>query len=142
MSECYPYTTIVGAEELGCDQRRPPYKRQPRGVRGKDAWAIRTSACDELIGRVAELVGSDPPLDLRSHPETRKLVEIPSPTQTASYKQREDLLDACLCAWTAALWHRHGSERCQVLGAGDPLRDDGGRLATIIAPARHGQRPS
>ncbi len=142
VSECYPYTTIVGAKELGYDQRRPPYKRQPRGITAKDAWRIRTAACDELIGRVAGLVDFDPPLDLRSHPETRKLVESPSPAQAASYKQREDLLDACLCAWTAALWHRHGSVRCQLLGAEDPLRDHGGRLATIIAPARDAQRPS
>jgi hypothetical protein len=28
--ECYPYTTLVGAPELGYDLERPRYKRKPR----------------------------------------------------------------------------------------------------------------
>ena len=32
LSECYPYTTLVGATELGHDRERPTYKRRPRSV--------------------------------------------------------------------------------------------------------------
>ena len=52
---------------------------------------------------------------------------------------REDLLDAAICAWTAALWHRHGDRRCQVLG-GVEHDGAGGPIATMITPARPGQR--
>jgi predicted RNase H-like nuclease len=70
---------------------------------------------------------------MRAAPSMRA---TPSASQ---YKQREDLLDAALCAWTAALWYRHGPARCQVLGsASKPDRE--GRRATIIAPARNSQR--
>jgi predicted RNase H-like nuclease len=141
ISECYPYTTIVGAAELGYDEERPPYKRAARGMAASEAWARRTAACDGLIARVAALRDQDPPIDLRSHPATRNLIDIPSPASAGAYKQREDLLDASLCAWTAALWHRHGLSRCQVLGA-DDTPDQGGRIATIIAPARDEQRPA
>ncbi|WP_249416412.1 DUF429 domain-containing protein [Streptomyces sp. TS71-3] len=68
----------------------------------------------------------------------RQLLREASPRAGAGYKHREDLIDALLCAWTAALWFRHGSARCQVLGADSPL--PAGRAATIIAPARPEQR--
>ncbi|WP_257005033.1 hypothetical protein [Streptomyces sp. Tue6028] len=42
--------------------------------------------------------------------------------------------DALVCAWTAALWVRHGRARCQVLGDESPAAP--GTAATIIAPAR------
>ncbi|MGW1802865.1 hypothetical protein ACWCQN_45315 [Streptomyces sp. NPDC001984] len=32
VAECYPYTTLVGAAELGYDQERPTYKRRPARV--------------------------------------------------------------------------------------------------------------
>jgi predicted RNase H-like nuclease len=52
-------------------------------------------------------------------------------------KPREDLLDAAIGVWTAALWWRWGAERRQVLGdQPDALRP----AATIIAPARPKQR--
>ena len=60
----------------------------------------------------------------------------PSPLDDREYKHREDLIDACLAAWTALLWHHRSGLRCQVLGRDDPLVDDGGRRATIIAPIR------
>ena len=138
LSECYPYTTIVGAEELGYDTVRPSYKRAPKGMPAAEAWPIRTAACDALISRVAELKDHVPPVDLGSHEETGHLVTGPSPTASAAYKKREDLLDAVICAWTAALWHRFGTARCQVLGVpedGSPV-DNG----TIIAPCREAQR--
>ncbi|MGI8336400.1 DUF429 domain-containing protein [Actinomadura scrupuli] len=138
VSECYPYTTLVGASELGYDRERPRYKRKPKGM-PVSAWRPRRAvACDELIRRLDGLAAADPPLRLDSHPITRRLTEEPSPQDDRAYKHREDLIDALMCAWTAALWARHGSARCQVLG---PAPTGGDRpAATIIAPARPEQR--
>ena len=56
-----------------------------------------------------------------------------------THKHREDLLDAVVCAWTAAIWHQRGAARTQVLGAtSEP--DAQGRRGTIVAPARPEQR--
>lgn len=139
VSECYPYATIVGVEELGYEDKRPPYKRRPKGMRAAEFFPMRSAACDELIRRVASLAAADPPIDLGSHHRTEELVTEPSPRNSTLYKRREDLLDAALCSWTAAFWHRHGLERCQVLG-GIEHDGAGGPIATIIAPARPEQR--
>ena len=139
VSECYPFTTIVGAQELGYARERPRYKRKPKGMSSADFRTLRNAECDELIGRVARLNEADPRLDLCTHPETRRLVAERSPSTQKDYKHREDLLDAALCAWTAALWTRWGEMRCQVLGRDEAPSD--GRRATIIAPARPEQRP-
>jgi predicted RNase H-like nuclease len=64
---------------------------------------------------------------------------VPSPLDHSRFKHREDLIDALLCAWTAAYWHRHGLARCQVLGMSDAVSPSG-PLATIIAPAADDQR--
>jgi predicted RNase H-like nuclease len=136
VSECYPYTTIVGYEPLGYDVR-PLYKRKPKAMRLAEFRAVRAAACDVLIERVAALARADPPVHLRTHEVTRKLLEEPSPLDNRAYKHREDLLDAVLCAWTSSLWHRHGFERCQVLGAIPGVVRP---AATIIAPARPEQR--
>ena len=138
--ECYPYTTLVGAAELGYDVERPRYKRLIPGLPAAEARKLRAAACDELIARVARLDTVEPPLDLRSHPVTAQLVATQSPVAASAYKHREDLLDATLCAWTAALWHRFGPERTQVLGAETGETDARGRRATIVAPARPEQR--
>ncbi|WP_405905710.1 MULTISPECIES: DUF429 domain-containing protein [unclassified Streptomyces] len=138
MSECYPYTTLVGAHELGYDQERPTYKRRPARVPTAQWRAVRAAECDRLIARMAGLATADPPLLLASHPVSRRLLDEPSPQRAADYKHREDLIDALLCAWTAALWSRHGPARCQVLGADSPAPP--GRAPTIIAPARPEQR--
>src|SRR6516164_6909806 len=74
----------------------------------------------------------------RRLPAARRLAEQPSPIDDVAYKHREDLIDALLCAWTAALWARHGLDRCQVLGPAGTL--DGRPAATIIVPARPEQR--
>lgn len=140
MSECYPYTTIVGTAELGYDEERPRYKRKPRRMPVAEWRPIRAAACDGLVERMLSLRSADPPLDLRSHPVTAKLIEESSPLEDRLYKHREDLIDASLAAWTAALWQRHGASRCQVLGATDALVDERGARATIIAPARPEQR--
>lgn len=142
LSECYPYTTIVGVPELGYDDKRPAYKRAKKGMPAAQAWPIRTDACDVLIRRIAKLDCFDPPIDLSSHPETRRLIEEPSPPRPRDYKRREDLLDAAICAWTAAYWHCYGLDRSQVLGVDSdkPTRDDLEGLPSIIAPARVDQR--
>lgn len=139
MSECYPYTTIVGVSELGYADKRPAYKRAKKGTPAAEAWPIRAAACDTLIVRIAGLRDHEIPVDLASHHATRELIDVPSPATAAAYKQREDLLDAVICAWTAALWHKTGTERCQVLGITDSSPTDR-PITTIIAPARESQR--
>ena len=138
LSECYPYTTLVGATELGYDVERPRYKRKPRIVTSAQFRPMRAAICDQLIARLLQLENADPPLLLCSHPVTRRLVAELSPTTDREYKHREDLIDALLCAWTAALWVRHGLDRCQVLG--EPSLDSNQQSATIIAPTRPEQR--
>lgn len=134
VSECYPYTTLVGAAEFGYDER-PVYKRKPRRVPSVDFSPMRAAACDGLIGRLDALSTADPPLHLRSHPVTAALLDEPSPLDHRAYKHREDLIDAVICAWTGQLWLRFGLDRCQVLGHPDV---DAG--ASIITPARPEQR--
>jgi predicted RNase H-like nuclease len=135
--ECYPYTTLVGVEELGYTQERPRYKRKPKTM-PTAAWRpLRAAACDELLTRLATLTTADPPLILESHPVTEALLGEPSPLTHAAYKHREDLIDAAVCAWTASLWSRYGFDRCQVLGGDDGV---GRQVPTIIAPTRPEQR--
>jgi predicted RNase H-like nuclease len=131
LCETYPYATLVGAPELGYDVARPVYKRKPRAMEAAAFRPARAAVCDDLIARVDALRDADPPIDIRSHPVTAALVDQTSPLDDRTYKHREDLLDAVLCAWTGLLWLRHGITRCQVLG--DPP-------ATIIVPARPEQR--
>ena len=137
--EVYPYTTLVGAGELGYDVERPAYKRKPRSLDATTFRLQRAVTCDDLVCRLVSLRDADPPLDLWSHPVTAALATEPSPVTQAAAKHREDLIDAVLCAWTGLLWLRHGPERCQVLGADDEPGPDGS-VATILAPARPSQR--
>ena len=138
VSECYPYTTIVGAHELGYADQRPQYKRKPPRMSTAEFIPLRNAECDKLICRVARLKDADPPMDLSTHGETHRLVVEWSPAKRKDYKHREDLLDAALCAWTAALWSRWGETRCQVLGLDETPSSR--RRATIVAPARPEQR--
>jgi hypothetical protein len=58
VSECYPYTALVGVEELGYHRERPRYKRKPRAI-GAGQWrGERAAVCDErrLIALSAVLV--------------------------------------------------------------------------------------
>lgn len=87
VSECYPYMTIVGYEPFAYDVR-PLYKRKPKAMRTAEFRAVRAAAWDDLIRRLAALAHTDPPLDLRSHETTRKLLEEPSPLDNAAYKPR------------------------------------------------------
>jgi predicted RNase H-like nuclease len=138
VSECYPYTTLVGVTELGYHQdgQRPRYKRKPSTLPATQWRPERAANCDELVRRLLVLERVDPPLRLSSHLVTRDLL-TPSPEDDRLYKHREDLIDAVICAWTAALWHRHGLTRCQVLGV--PNRDNT-PTPTIVAPAVEDQR--
>ena len=138
MSETYPYATLVSAAELGYDTERPRYKRKPPRLPVAQWRTERGATCDTLIRRLGQLADADPPLLLQSHPVTRDLVEQPSPTSDASYKHREDLIDALLCAWTASLGAHHGFARCQVLGLPDNANSD--PAATMVVPARPEQR--
>jgi len=140
LSECYPYTTIVGAHELGYELERPTYKRKPKSLSTALWRPKRAEACNQLIQRISGLRDASPPLNLRSHPATAELLEEPSPHRDRAYKHREDLIDACLAAWTASLWIQFGTSRCQVLGEHDVLADERGQRATIIAPSRPSQR--
>jgi predicted RNase H-like nuclease len=88
VSECYPYTTLVGVSELGYDVERPRYKRPPKGMAAAVWQPLRAAACEELIRRLATLVDADPSLDLVSHPETQKLITEASPLASRAYKQR------------------------------------------------------
>ncbi len=137
--ECYPSTTIVGMPELGYDAAKPRYKGRDPKLSPDASRAARAIVADELIRRVGSLAEADPPLELRSHPLTRALLDEPSPAMDAAFKHREDLLDAVICAWTASIWHLHGLDRVQILGA-DDAPDPQGRIATIVAPARIDQR--
>ena len=137
--ECYPYTTLVAMPELGYELERPRYKRLDKSLPASLGRQLRATACDELIRRMAALASADPPLDMSSHAVGRQLIETPSPVEQISYKHREDVLDAMLCAWTASIWHRHGLARVQILGEDDEPDADG-RIATIVAPARREQR--
>lgn len=137
VSECYPYTTLVGATEFGYDIERPLYKRKPKGMSVFEFRPLRAAVCDVLIGRLVNLVSASPSLDVLSHPVTARLVSEPSPTKDREYKHREDLIDAAIAAWTGLLWLSHGLDRCQILGRAD---DEPHRHPTIIAPARDAQR--
>lgn len=143
--ECYPYTTLVGVEELGHDDERPRYKRLDTRIPAAEARARRAVAFDALVHRL-RTTPLDPPLLLDSHPLTAGLAE-PSGVHGPTHKHREDLLDGALCAWTAAFWERHGDGRVQVLGRDpglpvDPAEppDEAGRRPVVVAPARASQR--
>jgi predicted RNase H-like nuclease len=139
--EVFPYVTLVGAHELGYAEARPRYKRLPKGMRIADFRPERAATCDDLISRLAGLSRADPPLDLESHPVTAALLSEPSPLADRDYKHREDLIDALLCSWTAALWWRHGRSRCQLLGEPASSRSESPEpVAVILAPARREQR--
>lgn len=79
LSECYPYTALVGAEELGYADERPRYKRKPRRMAAAQWRPLRAAACDELLARLGRLDRADPPLDLRSNTVTVELLAVSSP---------------------------------------------------------------
>jgi predicted RNase H-like nuclease len=137
--ECYPYTTIVGMEELGYEDKRPRYKRLNKALGAGEGREARRLACDDLLRRLDGLSAATPPLALSSHPTSAELLSTPTPIDDVPYKHREDLIDALICAWTASVWQRHGESRVQILGLTDQL-DPSGHRGVIVAPARPEQR--
>ena len=136
VSECYPFTALVGAAEFGYEEERPRYKRFDSSLEASLRRRRRADVCDDLVRRIGHLSEANPRIDLRSHAVTRALLSEQSPIHDRDYKHREDLIDAIVCAWTGLLWLEFGVVRCQVLG--DPNADQ--PAATIIAPARAEQR--
>ena len=127
VSECYPYTALVGA--LGFAPR-PAYKRRPKAVPTPDWRTHRAGQFRRIVTALVDVAPTLAPLDITSHDMTAALLDNP-PTNNQDYKHQEDLLDAVLCAWTAQLWLRHGTERCQVLRGQTSVT---GAVASIIAP--------
>jgi predicted RNase H-like nuclease len=140
MLECYPYTTLVGAPELGFDAMKPRYKRLAPLLATAERRPHRAAEFRAVLDAVAGLARADPPLDVTTHPRAAALVADGPALVERQHKHLEDLLDGLICAWTAAYWARHGLARSQVLGATDPVVDERGRRGTIIAPARPHQR--
>ncbi|MFT2694057.1 DUF429 domain-containing protein [Clavibacter zhangzhiyongii] len=140
MVECYPYTTLVGAPELGFDGMKPRYKRLAPLLATAERRPHRAAEFRVVLDAVAGLAHADPPLDVATHPRAAALVADGPAVVERQHKHLEDLLDGLICAWTAAYWARHGTARSQVLGATDPVVDELGRRGTIIAPARPHQR--
>lgn len=134
LAESFPHTTLVGVAELGFDTERPLYKRRPRAIPTMAEFRpVRSRAFASIVAALSGL--TDPPLELGSHQRTRRWLDQQVPEQDGLYKAEEDVLDAVICAWTAALWHAHPG-RCQVLGGDEPWEP----AATVIAPARPEQR--
>lgn len=150
---------VIDADSVGS---KPTYKRQPKTTKGELAaltggaplgedeadqkfglpaeyWLkARAAVCDELIRRLAAFTTCETRIDLRSHPVTAVLVDEPSPSADEPgtnqlYKHREDVLDAAICAWTAARCDQQ-PELGAVLGESDPIADSQGRRGTIITP--------
>ncbi|MFT2708667.1 DUF429 domain-containing protein [Clavibacter zhangzhiyongii] len=140
MVECYPYTTLVGAPELGFHGMKPRYKRLAPLLPTAERRPHRAAEFRVVLDAVAGLAHADPPLDVDTHPRAAALVADGPAVVERQHKHLEDLLDGLICAWTAAYWARHGTARSQVLGATDPVVDELGRRGTIIAPARPHQR--
>src|SRR5262249_53431879 len=60
LSECYPYTALVGASEPGHDTERPHHKRRPPRLTAA-AWRLeRARTCLDLIRRLAGRAGRGP----------------------------------------------------------------------------------
>src|SRR5258708_27288633 len=129
--------TRCGAPELGYAER-PAYKRKPRKMLAALWRAERARTCDDLVRRLGQISAAAPPLLPSSHRRTQQLATEPSPADDTAYRHREDLIDAVVCAWTAALWSRHGPARCQGLGLPHPPARPS--AATIIAPDRPERR--
>ena len=88
LSECYPYTTLVGVGELGYEHRAALFRSfgKPKSMRIGEfrpcvQWPRRPRP-----GALRRLTTANPPLDLRSHPVTAQLADEPSPLADSDYK--------------------------------------------------------
>lgn len=107
LSECSPYATIVGALELGYDNRRPPYKRAKKGTPAAQGVAatrlgMRRAHPARRLPRGRRYPNRPPvaPCDRRScrGPLPRNRVPIQAPRGPA--RRRDLRLDGCSVAPT------------------------------------------
>jgi predicted RNase H-like nuclease len=129
--EVYPYTFLVGVEELEYKER-PVYKRKPKGMKSGEFYRKRARTFSELVQKLNDLKFNEVGIDLSSNKQTNELFDMSEALKKSDYKHKEDLLDAVICAWTGLLWLKFGTKRCQVLGSND--------TATIIGPMNGAQR--
>lgn len=110
--EVYPHPALVEAFSL---DERLLYK--------KGKVDVRRQGLRNLMALVGCLVNADPPL--------RGLtIEIDDAVRGQRLKDIEDLLDAHVCAWLAALWQHHGRSRMRLFGDADS-----GHIAVPSGPA-------
>ncbi len=96
--EVYPHPALI--EAFGLSERLP-YK--------KGRVAERRAGLQRLDRLVHRLEGADPPL--RTDP-----LGIDDTVRGRALKSAEDLLDARICAWIAAVWNRHGRDGVELYG--------------------------
>lgn len=99
--EVYPHPALIEAFEL---PERLLYKKGP--------VARRRAGLQQLDRLVHRLGTADPPL--RS-----ALLGIDETVRGRALKNAEDLLDARVCAWIAAVWRRHGRTGIDLYGSPD-----------------------
>ena len=103
--EVYPHAALVAWFDLPAPlpYKRGPVRRRLQGMR-------------RLVRLLESLEQEDPPLRVGSAPWA---AAVQAPGVTASeLEQLEGLLDALVCAHTAAFWRRWGTGRCARLGDG------------------------
>jgi predicted RNase H-like nuclease len=96
--EVYPHPAIIEAFGL---PRRLAYK--------KGRIAARRAGLRRLDALILSLDGADPPF-------IGAAVEITDTMTGVELKAVEDLLDARICAWVAAVWNRYGNAGVRVFG--------------------------
>ncbi len=79
--------------------------KQKRGMN----VAERREGLRRLDGLLGRLAAADPPLHAAA-------VNVSSEDRGRALKDIEDRLDARFCAWVAAVWFRHGTDRIRLSG--------------------------
>ncbi|MBS1873683.1 MAG: DUF429 domain-containing protein [Acidobacteria bacterium] len=109
--EVHPHAAVVSLFDL---DRIVKYKRGRRADRARELERLRGLMLERLAG-------CDPPLDD---------AELPSIPAVGALKPAEDRIDAVMCAYVAAYWHRWGRERNTVYGTAE--------AGYIVVPHRRG----
>ncbi len=110
--EVYPHPALIEAFSL---PERLGYKKGRVGERRNGLRHL-----EELLARLAE---ADPPLHAPR-------IEIGDEVRGRALKDIEDLLDARVCAWVAAVWQRRRREGVRLFGT-----SCSGHIAVPIGPA-------
>lgn len=122
--EVYPHPALVVL--LGRAERLP-YKAKP----GR-SLAVRHAAMGELLGGLAELKRADPPLDVTTSPEWRRLAQACEARPSgAALKALEDELDGYVCAYIGRYHLAWAGSRSLTVGDGGC-----GYIVTPVTP-RH-----